>query len=170
MKSNKDRNWLAKRAEQEERHFISVGGLISRVGSLQEVGQAAGSGFEVTQLAFVRLLRLARRERRLSLAQLADQADIDLIEVVNLEMGRTSPPSPRTVYQLASLLRLPSVEPLDRFFRINRMALGGHEVLSKSEGNRRLWHGKTEKSFPLRERSSRSSRRWPSRAQRKVLF
>lgn len=158
MKSNKDRNWLAKRAEQEERHFISVGGLISRVGSLQEVGQAAGSGFEVTQLAFVRLL------------QLADQADIDLIEVVNLEMGRTSPPSPRTVYQLASLLRLPSEEPLDRFFRINRMALGGHEVLSKSEGNRRLWHGKTEKSFPLRERSSRSSRRWPSRAQRKVLF
>jgi transcriptional regulator with XRE-family HTH domain len=82
--------------------------LISRVGSLQEVNQAAGSGFEVTQLAFVRLLQLARRERRLSLAQLAEQADIDLIEVVNIEMGRTSTPSPRTIYQLASLLRLPS--------------------------------------------------------------
>ena len=25
MKFNKDRNWLAKRAEQEDRHFISVG-------------------------------------------------------------------------------------------------------------------------------------------------
>jgi transcriptional regulator with XRE-family HTH domain len=108
MKFNKDRNWLAKRAEQEDRHFISVGGSISRVGSLQEVDEAAGSGFEVTQLAFVRLLQLARRERRLSLLQLAEQADVDLIEVVNIEMGGTSPPSPRTIYQLASLLRLPS--------------------------------------------------------------
>jgi hypothetical protein len=35
MKFNKDRNWLAKRAEQEDRHFISVGGLISRVGSVR---------------------------------------------------------------------------------------------------------------------------------------
>jgi hypothetical protein len=50
MTFNKDRNWLAKRAEQEDRHFISVGGLISRVGSLQEVDQAAGSGFEVIGL------------------------------------------------------------------------------------------------------------------------
>ena len=49
------------------------------------------------------------------------------------------------------------------------MALGEHEVLSKSEGNRRLWHGKTEKSLPPREavEVSRSSRRWPSHAQRK---
>jgi hypothetical protein len=31
------------------------------------------------------------------------------------------------------------------------MALGEHEVLSKSEGNTRLRHGKTEKSLPPRE-------------------
>lgn len=43
-----------------------------------------------------------------------------------------------------------SEEPLGRFFGINRMALGEHEVLSKSEGNRRLSHGKTKKSHPPR--------------------
>ena len=31
MKFNKDRNWLAKRAEQEDRHFISVGGLLQKM-------------------------------------------------------------------------------------------------------------------------------------------
>ena len=62
MKFNKDRNWLAKRAEQEDRHFISVGGSISRVGSLQEVDEAAGSGFEVTQLG-VCSASSARKER-----------------------------------------------------------------------------------------------------------
>jgi len=110
MKFNKDRNWLAKRAEQEDRHFISVGGLISGVSSEQEVGGPSGSGLEVTQLAFVRLLQLARRERRLSLEQLAEQADVDLIEVAKIEMGRASSLSPRTIYQLASLLRLPSMK------------------------------------------------------------
>ena len=32
MKFNTDRKWLERRAEQEDRHFISVGGLISTVG------------------------------------------------------------------------------------------------------------------------------------------
>jgi hypothetical protein len=45
---------------------------------------------------------------------------------------------------------LASEEPLGRFFGINRMALGEHEVLSKSEGNRRLTHGKTKKTHPPR--------------------
>src|ERR1700694_2231176 len=41
--------------------------------------------------------------------------------------------------------------------------------LSESEGNRRLSRGKTQKSLPPREavEVSRSSRRWPSRAQEK---
>jgi len=31
MKMSNDREWLRKRAEQEDRHFVSVGGLASRL-------------------------------------------------------------------------------------------------------------------------------------------
>jgi HTH-type transcriptional regulator, competence development regulator len=105
---NKDRNWLGKRAVQEDQHFISAGGLISRVGLTQQVDEPGASGLEVTQLAFVRLLQLARRERHLSLEQLAEEADVDLVEVLNIEMLRSFRPNSRTVYQLASFFELPA--------------------------------------------------------------
>lgn len=107
MNFNEDRNWLTKRADQEDEQFISVGGLISEIDSPQRVDEPSAPGIEVSKLAFVRLLQLARRERHLSLEQLAEKAKVDLVEVVNIEMGRASRPSPRTIYQLASLLKLP---------------------------------------------------------------
>jgi hypothetical protein len=69
MKFNKDRNWLAKRAEQEDRNFISVGGLISRIDPEWQADVSSVPNVEATKTAFVRLLQLARRERRLSLEQ-----------------------------------------------------------------------------------------------------
>lgn len=109
MKFNRDRNWLVKRAEQEDEHFISVGGLISRIDSPQQGDEAGASGLEVTKLAFVRLFQLVRRERHLSLEQLAEQAGVDLLEVVNIEiMDRSFRPTRRTVYQLSSFLQLPA--------------------------------------------------------------
>lgn len=54
MKFNKGRNWLVKRAVQEDQHLISAGGLISRVGLTQQVDEPGASGLEVTQLAFAR--------------------------------------------------------------------------------------------------------------------
>jgi transcriptional regulator with XRE-family HTH domain len=108
MNFNENRNWLTKRADQEDEQFISVGGLISEIDSPQRVDEPSALGVEVSKLAFVRLLQLARRERHLSLEQLAEEADVDLAEVVNIEMGRSSRPSPRTIYQLASFLELPA--------------------------------------------------------------
>jgi transcriptional regulator with XRE-family HTH domain len=105
MNFNEDRSWLVKRADQEDQHFISVGGLISRVDRTWQTDSAPG--IEITKLAFVRLLQLARRERHLSLEQLAEESHVDLVDVVNIEVGRASRPSLRTVYQLASLLKLP---------------------------------------------------------------
>ena len=67
MKFNRDRNWLAKRAEQEDQHFISVGGLISRIDPEWQADVSSMPNVETTKTAFVRLLQLARRERRLVL-------------------------------------------------------------------------------------------------------
>lgn len=107
MNFNEGRNWLTKRADQEDEQFVSVGGLISEIDSPQRVDEPSAPGIEVSKLAFVRLLQLARRERHLSLEQLAEKAKVDLVDVVNIEMGRASRPSPRTIYQLASLFKLP---------------------------------------------------------------
>ena len=108
MKFNRHRNWLVKRAEQEDRHFISVGGLISRIDPEWQAEVSATPLVEATKAAFVRLLQLARRERRLTLEALADKADVDLAELVKIETDESFKPTPRTVHQLAAFLKLPA--------------------------------------------------------------
>lgn len=108
MKFNEDRNWLEKRAKQEDRGFVSVGGLVSQINpNWQQVGDYS-QGIEPTRAAFVRLLQLARRERRLSLEDLAERADVDLAELVGIETNENFRPTPRTVHQLANFLKLPA--------------------------------------------------------------
>jgi hypothetical protein len=68
MKFNTDRKWLARRANQEDRHFVSVGGLISTLDPTCQTEIASVPNVETTKTAFVRLLQLARRDRKLSLA------------------------------------------------------------------------------------------------------
>jgi transcriptional regulator with XRE-family HTH domain len=108
MKFNRDRNWLVKRAAQEDQHFISVGGLISRIDPEWQADVSSMPIVETTKTAFIRLLQLARRERRLSLEQLAQKADIDLGELVKIEADESFKPTPRTIHQLAEFLKLPA--------------------------------------------------------------
>jgi HTH-type transcriptional regulator, competence development regulator len=107
MKFNKDRNWLNKRADWEDEHFVSVGGLISQMDPEWQAEITATPLVEATKAAFVRLLQLARRERRLTLEALAEKADIDLAELVKIETDESFKPTPRTVHQLAAFLKLP---------------------------------------------------------------
>jgi HTH-type transcriptional regulator, competence development regulator len=108
MKFNTDRKWLERRAEQEDRHFISVGGLTSTLDPTCQTEIASVPNVETTKTAFVRLLQLARRERRLSIEKLAEKADVDLAELVKIETDETFTPGLRTVSQLASILELPA--------------------------------------------------------------
>jgi transcriptional regulator with XRE-family HTH domain len=108
MKFNTDRKWLERRAEQEDRHFISVGGLISTLDPTCQAEISSVPNVETTKTAFVRLLQLARRERRLSLEQLAEKADVDLAELLKIETDETFTPALRTVHQLAAVLDLPA--------------------------------------------------------------
>jgi transcriptional regulator with XRE-family HTH domain len=107
MKFNTDRKWLERRAEQEDRHFISVGGLISTLDPTCQAEIVNMPTVETTKTAFVRLLQLTRRERRLSLEKLAEIADVDLAELLKIEMDETFTPGLRTVHQLAVALDLP---------------------------------------------------------------
>lgn len=108
MKFNRDRKWLERRAEQEDRNLISVGGLVSSLDPACEAEMASAPKIETTKTAFVRLLQLARRERKLSLEQLAAKADVDLAELLKIETDEAFTPSLRTVHQLATFLELPA--------------------------------------------------------------
>ena len=54
------------------------------------------------------LVEYARRERGLTMETLARQANIDLVELVEIERNPKAIPEPRTVHQLAGVLRLPA--------------------------------------------------------------
>lgn len=103
MRMSKDRAWLLKRAAQEDKHFISVGGLVSRV-SAGVSGEKSG----LMRAAFLRLLQLARREKRLTVEQFAQKADIDAGELVLIDTNPSYMPTPRTIHKLSGYLNVPS--------------------------------------------------------------
>lgn len=108
MRFNRDRNWVMKRAQEEDHHFVSVGGLISQIDPEWRAEVSTPPLLETTKTAFVRLLQLLRRERRLSLEQLAQKADVELAELVKIETDESFKPTPRTIHQLAGFLKLPA--------------------------------------------------------------
>lgn len=101
MKFSNNREWLKKKAEAEDGCFVSVGGLITRLGQAEGVAAA-----KPTRSAFVRLLQLARRERGLSWEQFAVKVGVPLEELVTVELDESFIPKPRTVFNLARFLRI----------------------------------------------------------------
>ena len=81
---------------------LSVGGLASDFGML-------GSAISDVQPVFGRLIEYARRKHGLSIEKLAEEADVDLAAVVEIERNDRVLPEARTVYQLAAGTRSPPV-------------------------------------------------------------
>ena len=94
--------WLREMAEFEDScRSISVGGMAADFGILGAISpQAPG--------VFGRFVEYARRAMGLSVEQLAEKADVDLAEVVEIETQHNVVPQLRTVYQLANALKLPA--------------------------------------------------------------
>ena len=108
IEMNNDRAWLEKLAEREDQGVVSAGGGVAR--SLE---QESASFLRQPPRVFGQLIEYARRERGFSLETLARQADVDLaelVELVEIERDPKTVPEPRTVHQLANLLRLPVVK------------------------------------------------------------
>jgi transcriptional regulator with XRE-family HTH domain len=110
MKMNLSKEWLAKRAAQEDAAEVSAGFFnLAMLGSdsgkpraLPKVSQEQ----ESSRLAFGKLVKLWRRKKGLRMDQLAERARIDLAELIEIENNIDFIPEPRTVYQLAQILGL----------------------------------------------------------------
>lgn len=93
--------WLRRMADAEDQcASIAVGGLAEELGMFQAL---AGD----TPKVFGRFIEYARRSRGLSVEALAKAADVELAEIVAIETEHDAVPAPRTVYQVATVLKLP---------------------------------------------------------------
>jgi HTH-type transcriptional regulator, competence development regulator len=101
-----NKNWLLRMAEAEDNCELAVGGLAHDVGLFEQPQDQSFA--PPTKSAFARLIELRRREQRLSVEQLAERADVELPELLDIVHGElSSPPEVRTVFNLATALKLP---------------------------------------------------------------
>jgi HTH-type transcriptional regulator, competence development regulator len=104
MKLTLTKEWFLRRVALEGDVDIAAG-LPARHPSLDEEHPDAPGD---TRLALGPLVQLTRRKNRMSMEKLAEDARVDLAEVVSIERDPSFRPEPRTVYQLAQVLKLPS--------------------------------------------------------------
>jgi len=96
------REWLRRMAELEDRcESVTAGGLAHDLGMLE-------AALSEEPWLFGRFIQFARRARHLSVEKLAEQADIDIAEILGIECGANMKPAPRTVHKLAQTLGLSS--------------------------------------------------------------
>jgi HTH-type transcriptional regulator, competence development regulator len=92
--------WLRQLAKEEDNCVLSVGGLAL-------AAEDARASIPIsTRAAFARFVQLYRRDKGLTIEQLAQNADIDIIDIVNIERGVDVTPEPRTIYNLAEQFKL----------------------------------------------------------------
>jgi transcriptional regulator with XRE-family HTH domain len=102
--ASKDRDWFRRMAEFESAcESISVGGLAHELGLLSTHSEEPN----LKQSALGKLIELARRDARLSVEELASRADVELIELVELERGDPVSIEPRSIFRLCEVLKLP---------------------------------------------------------------
>ena len=101
---NENIAWLQRMAEVEDNAELTVGGLAHELG----LPSAHSAPLPVAKSAFAKLIGLRRREMRLTVEDLAHRADVSVAEVVSIELGQLDTPEPRTVFKLASVLKLPA--------------------------------------------------------------
>jgi transcriptional regulator with XRE-family HTH domain len=106
MKMNNDPNWLLAKANEEDNRIISVGGLVCRLRA--EARQQEQETPEPTRrVAFARFIELSRRKLRLTVEQLAEKADVDVSQLIEIEEGECVSAEPRTVFKLAQVFNFP---------------------------------------------------------------
>ena len=106
-KNQPSREWLLKMADLEDSvQSVAVGGMADDMGMLPD----CKSDFP---RVLSRLVELARRRLGYSIEKLSTVARVDLAELVRIEDDDEYQPSVRTVYQLASTLKLPAEKLLE---------------------------------------------------------
>jgi transcriptional regulator with XRE-family HTH domain len=97
------KEWCVRMAGLEADAEIGAGAFaIDPIFDGASVTDAAQMPDEKTAYAFSRFIRLSRRNRGLSIEILAEQADVEIAELVTIEENGQYKPDLRTVYQLAN--------------------------------------------------------------------
>jgi transcriptional regulator with XRE-family HTH domain len=115
MKLKMSKEWFMKNLDKEDKAIVSAGSFsCSKLDALNEMAQrCAEKETGAVVPAFGRLISLSRRNKGLTLEKLADQARIDLDELVSIEQVPSYVPEPRTACQLAKVLNLPEEKVLE---------------------------------------------------------
>ena len=107
MKIEISKEWCIRMAQLEANAEIGVGRLAIDPVLDGEFGPLKASDEDVPNIAFGRFIRLMRRQRGISLENLAEKADVDITELVEIENDPHHKPELRTTYQLAKFFNVP---------------------------------------------------------------
>jgi transcriptional regulator with XRE-family HTH domain len=106
MRIDYSKNWCMRMAELEADAEIGAGALAADPVFESKPQIAREGSLEETVVAFGRFIHLMRRSRGWTVERLAEDADVDLGELVSIEDNRHRP-DVRTVYQLARRFGVP---------------------------------------------------------------
>jgi HTH-type transcriptional regulator, competence development regulator len=106
MKIEIPKDWCLRMASLEADAEIGVG-VIATDPFFDGEAEAQDVEEDEPSIAFGRFVRLMRRDKGLTLEELAEETDIDIAELVEIEDDVRHKAELRTVYQLANYFRVP---------------------------------------------------------------
>lgn len=104
MKFAISREWCAEKGKAESGAEIGAGLL--GIDPLLSGGEGRVSVIDESRIAFGRFVHLNRRKLKLSFEALAEKADVEIAELLNIEHDASYEPEPRTIYQLATVFKV----------------------------------------------------------------
>ncbi|MGE8941508.1 helix-turn-helix domain-containing protein [Leptospira interrogans] len=105
MKIEITKEWCLRMAQLEADAEIGAGLLA--VDPVFEGDASMTETLEESNIAFGRFVHLMRRRRGLSLEKLAEDTDVEIVELVEIEEDARHKPTLRTVYLLANYFQVP---------------------------------------------------------------
>jgi len=125
MKFEMTKKWCLAMAQLESDSEVAAGvAAFDPIPGEHSEAQVSSTEADAAQVAFGSFVQLLRRRWNLSIEELAQQADLDLVELVSIEKEPHYRPEPRTVHNLAMLFKLPA-KPL--------LALSGNAVVKNPQ-------------------------------------
>lgn len=110
MKIEVTKDWCIRMAklEVETGADMEIGSTSATASPDAVAFDSSSDSLPESNIAFGRFVRLMRRKRRQTVEHLAEDAQIDVTELVEIEEDNHHKPEPRTVYQLAKSFDLPT--------------------------------------------------------------
>jgi transcriptional regulator with XRE-family HTH domain len=102
MRIELTKDWCMRMAQLEAEVDGEIGAGLLAIDPVFESKAVPIESPEEIPIAFSRFVRLARRSRGLSVEKLAENADVEVVELVSIEENGQYKPDLRTVYQLAN--------------------------------------------------------------------